>query len=58
MKRTIFVVITLLLAITLQVQRRVNNRLYGGNGFRRTTAFREFQRMKDGRIPKIDIQAK
>ena len=29
----------------------------GGNGFRRTTAFREFQRMKDGRIPKIDIQA-
>ena len=58
MKRTIFVVITLLLAITLQAQRRVNNRLYGGNGFRRTTAFREFQRMKDGRIPKIDIQAK
>jgi hypothetical protein len=30
----------------------------GGNGFRRTTAFREFQRMKDGRIPKIDIQEK
>jgi hypothetical protein len=30
----------------------------GGNGFRRTTAFREFQRMKDGRIPKIDIEAK
>ena len=27
----------------------------GGNGFRRTTAFREFKRMKDGRIPKIDI---
>ena len=30
----------------------------GGNGFRRTTAYREFQRMKDGRIPKIDIQEK
>jgi hypothetical protein len=30
----------------------------GGNGFRRTTAFREFQRMKDGRIPKINIEAK
>jgi hypothetical protein len=30
----------------------------GGNGFRRTTAFREFQRMKDGRIPKIDIEVK
>ena len=30
----------------------------GGNGFRRTTAIREFQRQKDGRIPKIDIQAK
>ena len=30
----------------------------GGNGFRRTTAFREFQRMKDGRIPKINIQEK
>ena len=29
----------------------------GGNGFRRTTAFREFQRLKDGRIPKIDITA-
>ena len=28
----------------------------GGNGFRRTTAFREFQRMKDGRIPKINIE--
>jgi hypothetical protein len=28
----------------------------GGNGFRRTTAYREFQRMKDGRIPKIDIK--
>lgn len=32
--------------------------LSGGNGFRRTTAFREFQRMKDGRIPKINIEAK
>jgi hypothetical protein len=30
----------------------------GGNGFRRTTAYREFQRMKDGRIPKINIEAK
>lgn len=30
----------------------------GGNGFRRTTAIREFQRQKDGRIPKINIQAK
>ena len=30
----------------------------GGNGFRRTTAFREFQRMKDGRIPKINIETK
>ena len=30
----------------------------GGNGFRRTTAFREFQRMKDGRIPKINIEEK
>ena len=30
----------------------------GGNGFRRTTAFREFKRMKDGRIPKINIEAK
>ena len=29
----------------------------GGNGFRRTTAFREFKRMKDGRIPKINIEA-
>ena len=29
----------------------------GGNGFRRTTTFREFQRQKDGRIPKIDISA-
>jgi beta-xylosidase len=27
-----------------------------GNGFRRTTAIREFKRMKDGRIPKIDIK--
>jgi cyclophilin family peptidyl-prolyl cis-trans isomerase len=30
----------------------------GGNGFRRTAAYREFQRLKDGRIPKIDIQPK
>jgi hypothetical protein len=30
----------------------------GGNGFRRTTAFREFKRMKDGRIPKINISEK
>jgi hypothetical protein len=30
----------------------------GGNGFRRTTAIHEFQRQKDGRIPKINIQAK
>ena len=30
----------------------------GGNGFRRTTAFREFKRMKDGRIPKINIGTK
>lgn len=58
MKRTIFAAITILLTLTSQAQKRVNNRLYGGNGFRRTTALREFQRMKDGRIPKIDIQAK
>jgi len=29
----------------------------GGNGFRRSTTFREFQCQKDGRIPKIDISA-
>ncbi len=111
MKRTVFATITLLLAITLQAQKRVtegpwadpigkplipgnwgfidptvfidddgqawlfwgNNGCwyaklnedmisidtsFADNGFRRTTAFREFQRMKDGRIPKIDIEAK